>query len=120
LSLIDPKSGAQTDYTYAQKPPHGGGYDDVVFFKGETFISASNPTLQPATPSTPNGQNVNPSIVKARLVGHQVFVTPVFQGNASLIDIASGQTVVAQQSDPDSLKVDSAGDLVRIARATVI
>jgi len=112
LTLIDPKSGAQTDYTYAQKPPHGGGYDDVVFFKGETFISASNPILQPPTPATPNGQNINPSIVKARLVGRQVFVTPAFQGNASLFDIASGQTVVAQQSDPDSLKVDSAGDLV--------
>jgi hypothetical protein len=112
LTLIDPRSGEQTDYTYAQKPPHGGGYDDVVFFKGETFISASNPTLQPPTPTTPNGQNIYPSIVKARLVGHQVFVTPAFQGNASLIDIATGQNVVSQQSDPDSLKVDSLGDLV--------
>ena len=44
LTLIDPKSGTQNDYTYAQLPPlHHGGYDDVVFMQGETFISASNP-----------------------------------------------------------------------------
>ena len=46
LTLIDPKSGLKTDYTYAQLPPaHGGGYDDVVFMQGETFISASNPNV---------------------------------------------------------------------------
>src|ERR1700730_5326721 len=38
LTLIDPKTGLKTDYTYAQLPPlHGGGYDDVVFMQGETF-----------------------------------------------------------------------------------
>jgi hypothetical protein len=112
LTLIDPKSGVETHYTYALLPPlHGGGYDDVVFTKGETFISASNPTVDA------HGQNNFPSIVKARLVGHQVFVTPVLQGNASLIDIATGQKVVSLQSDPDSLKVDSAGDLVLDSQA---
>ena len=112
LTLIDPKSRTQTDYTYAQLPPvHGGGYDDVVFMEDETFISASNPNLDA------KGQNNFPSIVKARLVGHQVFVTPVLQGNASLIDIATGNNVVSLQSDPDSLKVDSAGDLVLDSQA---
>jgi hypothetical protein len=106
LTLIDPKCGVETDYTYAQQPLHGGGYDDIVFSKGETFISASNPILDS------NGQNNFPSIVKARLVGYQVFVAPVLEGNATLIDVATGQKVVALQSDPDSLKVDSAGDLV--------
>lgn len=113
LTLIDPKTGEQTDYTYAVLPPvHGGGDDDVVFLNGETFISASNPTTDPVT-----GQNNFPSIVKARLSGHKVFVTPVLQGNAPLIDIATGQTVVSLQSDPDSLKVDSAGDLVLDSQA---
>jgi hypothetical protein len=112
LTLIDPKSRTQTDYTYAQLPPaHGGGYDDVVFTEDETFISASNPTVDA------KGQNNFPSIVKARLVGHQVLVTPVLQGNASLIDIATGNNVVSLQSDPDSLKVDSAGDLVLDSQA---
>jgi hypothetical protein len=79
--------------------------------KGETFISASNPKVDA------NGQNIFPSIVKARLVGHQVFVTPVLQGNAKLIDIVTGEKVVSLQSDPDSLKVDSAGDLVLDSQA---
>jgi hypothetical protein len=111
LTLIDPKSGVKTDYTYAQQPLHGGGYDDIVFAKGETFISASNPILDK------NGQNNFPSIVSARLVGRQIFVTPVLQGNTSLFDIATGHKVVALQSDPDSLKVDSAGDLVLDSQA---
>jgi hypothetical protein len=111
LTLIDLKSGVKTDFTYAQRPPHGGGYDDVVFMEGETFISASNPVLNA------KGQNIYPSIVKARLIGHQVFVTPVLEGNASLIDIASGQKVVSPQSDPDSLKVDPVGELVLDSQA---
>src|SRR6202011_2802043 len=111
LTLIDPNTGVKTDYTYAQQPLHGGGYDDIVFSKGETFISASNPTVDK------NGQNSFPSIVSARLAGRQIFVTPVLQGNASLFDIATGHQVVALQSDPDSLKVDSAGDLVLDSQA---
>jgi hypothetical protein len=117
LTLIDPKSGDQDDFTYAEPTLHGGGYDDVVFFKNATFISASNPNLQAPTLSTPNGQNIFPSIVKVRLEGHQIFVEPVLYGTASLVDIATGQIVVAQQSDPDSLKVDSAGDLVLDSQA---
>ena len=118
LTIIDPKTGTTTDYTYAQTPAHGGGYDDVVFLDGQIFISASNPTpLQPPTTSTPNGQNIFQSIVKARIVGHQIFVTPVLKGTDPLIDIATGATVVAQQSDPDSLKVDASGDLVLDSQA---
>jgi hypothetical protein len=112
LTLIDPKTLVQTDYTYAELPPtHGGGYDDVVFLHGETFISASNPNVDA------KGQNDFPSIVKVRLSGGKVFVTPALQGNASLFDITTGQKVVSLQSDPDSLKVDSAGDLVLDSQA---
>ena len=53
LTLIDPRSGEKTDFTYAQLPPtHAGGYDDVVFTKDATFISASNPQI-------PTGQTQN-------------------------------------------------------------
>jgi hypothetical protein len=111
LTLIDPNSGNEDNFTYAQKPLHGGGYDDVVFTKENTFISASNPTVDA------KGQNNFPSIVEARLVGNQVFVKPVFFGNASVVDIVSGNEVVVPQADPDSLKVDSAGDLVLDSQA---
>src|ERR1700730_15144615 len=117
LTTIDPKTGDQDDFTYAEPTLHGGGYDDAVFFKDATFISASNPNLQAPTPTTPNAQNVSPSIVKVRLAGHQIFVEPVLTGITSLVDIATGKIVIAQQSDPDSLKVDSAGDLVLDSQA---
>jgi hypothetical protein len=117
LTIIDPKSGGTTDYAYAQKPAHGGGYDDVAFLNGKIYISASNPVTQPPTPSTPNGQNVFPSIVRARLSGHLIDVTPILRGTDSLIDIATGKTVVAQQSDPDSLKIDPLGGLVLDSQA---
>jgi hypothetical protein len=112
LTIIDPRSGATTDYTFAQPPAHGGGYDDILFLNGDAFIAASNPVTQPPTASTPNGQNIFPSVVRARLIGRKVFVTPVLYGNAPLIDVATGATIVAQQSDPDSLKADASGDLV--------
>ena len=112
LVLIDPVTGTMTNFTYAAAPLHGGGYDDIVFLNGQIFISASNPNLQAPSTNPPNGQNIFPSIVRATLNGNQVDVTPVLMGNAKLTDIATDSTVVAQQSDPDSLKVDPSGNLV--------
>ena|SRR5271166_3301494 len=42
---------------------------------------------------------------------------PVLLGNASLIDIVMGNRVIVPQSDPDSLKVDCASDLVLDSQA---
>jgi hypothetical protein len=117
LTIIDPETGCAEDYTFAQPPAHCGGYDDVVFLQGKIFISASNPTVLPPTASTPNGQNDHPSVVEARLSGRKIIVTPVLKGNDPLIDIVTGKTVRSQQSDPDSLKVDAAGDLVLDSQA---
>jgi hypothetical protein len=42
LTLIDPKSGLKTDYTYPQLPtPHGGGYDVDDYFTPEINSSAN-------------------------------------------------------------------------------
>lgn len=117
LTLIDPVSHTMKHYRYAAPTLHGGGYDDVVFLNGQVFISASNPNLQTPTSSTPNGQNIFPSIIKATIEGEQVEVEPVLMGNATLIDVTTGQSVVAQQSDPDSLKVDPSGNLVLDSQA---
>jgi hypothetical protein len=113
LTLIDAVTGTMTNYTYAEPPPHGGGYDDIVFLNGQIFISASNPKLTPPSTSYPFGQNIYPSIVSATfLPGNQVDVDPVEMGNATLIDVTTGKSVIAAQSDPDSLKVDPSGNLV--------
>jgi len=117
VTLFDPATSIQTDYAYAAPPAHGGGYDDVVFMNGQIFISASNPNLQGPTPQTPNGQNIFPSIVKATIVGNKISVSPVLMGNATLTDITTGQPVMSQQSDPDSLKVDQSGNLVLDSQA---
>jgi hypothetical protein len=110
LTLIDPLTGTQKNYKFAAPTLHGGGYDDAVFLNGQVFISASNPNLK-------NGQNIYPSIVKATLVGDQVVVSPVLMGNANLTDVTTGNSVVSPQSDPDSLKVDSSGNLVLDSQA---
>jgi hypothetical protein len=84
-----------------------------VFLNGQIFISASNPKLTPPSTSYPFGQNIYPSIVSATfLPGNQVDVDPVEMGNATLIDVTTGKSVIAAQSDPDSLKVDPSGNLV--------
>lgn len=111
LTIIDPKTGEKTDYTYAQQPAHGGGYDDVAFVDDKIYISASNPT------TNSNGQNIFPSIVRAHLSGHLISVTPILNGDAPLVDIATGKTAVSPQSDPDSLKVDPFGGLVLDSQA---
>ena len=117
LVLIDPVTGTMTNFNYSAAPAHGGGYDDIVFLNGQIFISASNPSTQPPTSTTPNGQNNFPSVVKATLNGNQIDVTPVLIGNAKLTDIASGNPFVSLQSDPDSLKVDPSGNLVLDSQA---
>lgn len=117
LTLVDPGTSIQADYSYAAAPAHGGGYDDVVFLNGQIFISASNPNTLPPTPQTPNGQNVSPSIVKVTLVGNQIVVSPVLFGNTTLTDITTGRPAVSQQSDPDSLKVDQFGNMVLDSQA---
>jgi hypothetical protein len=106
LTLIDAGTFTQQDYTYAAPPLNGGGYDDAAFVNGQTYLSASNPTLQ-------SGQNIYPSIVAATVEGmNKVKVSPVLLGNASLINIKTGKMLVVPQSDPESLEVDNAGNLV--------
>ena len=44
MNTIDPTSGTVTPYTFPTAP-HGGGYDDLFFVNGMTFVAASNPNL---------------------------------------------------------------------------
>ena len=117
LTIIDLKTKQTTDYTYATLPAHGGGYDDVLFLNGKIYISASNPILQPPTKKKPNGQNIYPSIVEATIKGKLIHTIPVLMGNASLLDVVTLKTVIAQQSDPDSLTVDPSGEILLSSQA---
>jgi hypothetical protein len=76
LVLIDPITKFTVKYTFAAPPPHGGGYDDMVFGKSAVWLSASHPTLDG------KGNSIGPSIVRAALVAanHTVVVFPVLSG----------------------------------------
>jgi hypothetical protein len=103
LVIFDPETRQQTKYTFAAQPANGGGYDDIAFRNGKTYLSASNPQGNP---------NTAPAIVEAKLVGTTVEVTPVLAGNATAKNILTGQPVALNLQDPDSMTVSPGGDLV--------
>lgn len=110
LVTIDTTSGTITPYTIPTTP-HGGGYDDLAFLNGTTFIAASNPNLDK------NGNNVFPAIDKVTLSGGKASFTPVLMGNATAIDTSTAGAnakVTLNEVDPDSMTIDSKGNLVLI------
>ncbi|MGA9722577.1 MAG: hypothetical protein WBQ86_09000 [Candidatus Binatus sp.] len=102
LAVIDLKTGKQTVTDFPKPAPHGGGYDDVVFTKGATFISASNPTPIP---------NTGPAIVSVNLKGKTIKVTSVLTDNASATSVLTGDSVTLNLTDPDSMILDPFGEL---------
>jgi hypothetical protein len=103
LVVIDLKHGGQTVTQFPSPAPHGGGYDDVVFTKGATFVSASNPA---------NNPNTEPAIVSVDLDGKKLNVAPVLAGNASATNVRNGFTVTLNLQDPDSMILDPFGELI--------
>ena len=104
LTIINPSTGAQTQYSFPSPAPHGGGYDDLAFLNGQVFISASNPASDP---------NTAPAIGTITLPssGNVVQVNPVLLGNAQSFDKTTGQTVTLNLQDPDSLGITPQGAL---------
>src|ERR1700680_1444660 len=94
LVIIDPVTRAQKTYTFAAPPPHGGGYDDIVFRNGKAYFSASNPAMNP---------NAAPAIVEATFVGNTIEVTSALEGNATAVDVVTGASVTLNLQDPDSM-----------------
>jgi hypothetical protein len=107
LVIIDPRTGHQQTYAFSATP-HGGGYDDIVFRGCNIYISASNPA---------NNPNTGPAIVSAHLENGIVEVEPVFNGNATAIDIPTDGTVQLNLQDPDSMTLDPLGNIVLDSQA---
>jgi hypothetical protein len=107
LYTIDAATGAVTQYAFPT-PPHGGGYDDLFFTQGRSFIAASNPTLDK------NGVNMFPAIDQVALQNGSVVLTPVLMGNATALDTTTKATAPLNEVDPDSLAVDDQGNLVLV------
>lgn len=108
LVVIDPATGGTVLYTFAAKPPHGGGYDDMVFTKGAVYISASNPSLDS------NGNSIGPSIVRATLnaANHTVAVTPMVPGTPNAVNIPFGTVSRLNLTDPDSMILTPSGEVL--------
>jgi hypothetical protein len=107
LVSIDPLSGVITPYTFAPTA-HGGGFDDMAFLNGKMFIAASNPNLDP------QGTNVFPALDEVTFSGSNVVLTPVLMGNATATDVTTGTAVTLNEVDPDSIAIDSSGNLVLV------
>lgn len=106
LVTINPTTGAVTSYAVPHTLQHGGGLDDLAFINGLAFISASNPTLNSA------GVNVGPALFKVTLLHQQATLTPVLSGDATATDIPTASKVTLNLTDPDSISIDSRGQLV--------
>jgi len=107
LVIINPQSGERKIYTFGPTP-HGGGYDDLAFNGKDVFISASNPAHNP---------NSYPAIVRGELADHQVSVSSVLLGTATVTDIPTDTPVSLNLQDPDSMTFDPSGDLVLDSQA---
>ncbi len=105
LTTINPTTRALVTYHFP-KAAHGGGYDDLAFMHGMTFIAASNPALNAA------GVNTGPALDKVVLHNGMLTVTPVLMGDAKATDLTTHHTVTLNEVDPDSMYVTPQGDLM--------
>src|ERR1017187_8240850 len=103
LVIIDPETRHQSVYTFAAPPPHGGGYDDIVFRNGKAYFSASNPAMNP---------NAAPAIVEATFTGNSIEVVSALEGNATAKDVVTGASVTLNLQDPDSMTLTPSNDIL--------
>lgn len=102
LAIINPVTAGQSNYALGSVNG-GGGFDDVVFRNGQTFLSASSPA---------NNPNTDPAIVSTTISGGLVSTSPVLLGNATATDIATGSRTALNLQDPDSMTLTPKGSLL--------
>ena len=106
LDVIDSASWAMEHYSF-ENGKHGGGYDDVVFVRGNAYVTASNPSV--------DGDKPNPgaSIGMATLgSNHMVKVVDVLSGTPTVTNISTGKSEKLNIVDPDSITLTPTGELL--------
>jgi hypothetical protein len=105
LDIINLKTLKQTIYLVGPTGtgPHGGGYDDLDFNNNQVYVSASAPTISP---------NNEPAIVSLKVTGKRTILSGILNGNASVIDVTTGNPVTLNLQDPDSMILSPQGELV--------
>ena len=121
LTIFNLGNGTQKTYQAHVNPtPHGGGYDDMQLLNGVVYVSASNPSVFGTHVPTVGSLTLDPD-------GITFDVAPVLFGDAQAIDITPSMggspnltfnmLVPLSLTDPDSLAIDSSGDLVLDSQA---
>lgn len=103
LQILDAQTLAVKQQFFLGTGAHGGGYDDITFLNGNVYFSCSNPQHNP---------NNEPAIVQFTSSGNNFTLTPILYGNASAMDISTGQPVTLNLQDPDSMTYNFGGDIV--------
>jgi hypothetical protein len=114
LIVINTATNTSTILTPDATPVHGGGLDDLKMINGVVYSSASNPSVGPATATAPNGVSTVPALYSVSLnADNKTFhLTPALMGNANATNIPDGSQLTLNLTDPDSMAVDSNGNLV--------
>ena len=107
--------------------PHGGGFDDMKQVNGVVYTSGSNPvtTTSPAPNLAPystdasgstglNGVNTGPVLYALSLNadGKTFHASPVLMSSTPATLLPGNTPVTLNMTDPDSMAIDPAGDLV--------
>ncbi len=115
LTVINPGSGAMTQYGYPNPSAHGGGFDGLQFINGFLYASGSNPD----NGGDVGGNNINSHPVLYRIgldsnsYPNTVTVQGVVWGNDPAINKATGSALNNPNIfDPDSLDVTPGGNLL--------
>ena len=99
LSIINTSTKTGDIQNFSLNAVNGGGYDDIVFQNGHTYLSASNASKDP---------NTDPAIVEATRTANGFTFAPVLQGNAA----ANGGAATLNLTDADSLTTTPNGSLL--------
>ena len=112
LTVINPTTNATTPYTYGSTYTAGGnslgrGFDDVEFLNGMAYLSETNPS---SATDPIIVQLTTPLASPLQIAG---LLNSTFTGTNLATDAQASTTI----TDPDSLILDSAGDLVLTGEA---
>lgn len=102
LTLIDPVSSATTQFAYGSSYTNsaGRGFDDAQFPNGQVFLSETNP-----------GPGTDPIILRTAL-SNPLQVTGILNSTFTGTNLATGGQASTTITDPDSLLLSPANDLV--------
>jgi len=102
LAIINLGTGQQ-QVSQLGTGPHGGGYDDIDFNNNAVYLSASAPTINP---------NTAPAIVSLKMSRKGPVLVGILNGDTTATNVVTGTTETLNLQDPDSMIVNSLGELV--------